>query len=72
MKEQIKNIKAQIKALYLTNLAEDFSEAWGEIKDYGNDFDDEAQEEMESKAKKAAADYRKAGDEALFLKGGRF
>ena len=50
MKTEIANIKAQIKALYLKESAQDFSEAWGEIRDYGNDFDDEAQEEMGNKA----------------------
>jgi hypothetical protein len=57
MKTEIANIKAQIKALYLKESAQDFSEAWGEIRDYGNDFDDEAQEEMDNKAQKAADDF---------------
>ncbi len=50
MKAQIESIKSQIKALYLNKDAADFSEAWAEIKEYGNDFDDEAQEEMANKA----------------------
>lgn len=57
MKLEITNIKALIKALYLTKDAADFSEAWAEIQEYGNDFDDEAQEEMENKAQKAADDF---------------
>jgi len=57
MKTEIANIKAQIKALYLKESAQDFSEAWGEIRDYGNDFDDEAQEEMDNKAQKASDDF---------------
>lgn len=63
MKLEIANIKAQIKALYLNQSAQDFSEAWAEIEEYGNNFDDEAQEEMANNAEKLAGSF--GGDVSL-------
>jgi len=57
MKAQIQNIKDQLQILYIEESAQDFSKAWGEIRDYGNDFDEEAQEEMANKAEELADSF---------------
>ncbi len=57
MKTEIANIKAQIKALYLKESAQDFSEAASELREYINDFDDEAQEEIANNAEKLADSF---------------
>jgi hypothetical protein len=57
MKTEIANIKAQIKALYLNESAQDFSEAASELREYINDFDDEAQEKIANNAENLADSF---------------